>query len=126
MSNRAQRRAAYKAKPKWQKLSKDQKINALLKNGITPEDLKRSYTDGYDHGREDGINGTYQTAFAAVCLALNEVNGFDAEACCLVLEKAQEHIINTFSSPEAVQKVYKQLGLTLDFGDPISWVQMEE
>ena len=71
MSNRAQRRAAKKQQPRWQKLSHDQRLAALVKNGITPKDLEKAYSDG----RLDGINGTYKICFAAACLALADLQG---------------------------------------------------
>lgn len=81
--NRAQRRAAKKQQPKWKSMTHDQKIGALLKNGITPKDLDSAYEDG----RTAGINGTYQICFAAVCLALNDIHGFGGKRCHRVLEK---------------------------------------
>ena len=118
MSNRAQRRAEKKKQPKWQKLTKDQKINALLKNGITPQDLEKSFNDGYERGRMDGIDGTYKICFAAACLALSDTNGFGAKRCHMVMEKMQEYIVDSLTSQEAVFAVFERMGLTLDFGDP--------
>ena len=98
-------------------------MNALLRNGITPSDLDKAYEDGFEQGRKAGLDGTYKVCFAAVCLALNDLHKFGAKRCCDVLCKMQEYIINTLCSPEAVQAVYKRIGLTLDFGDPqcIAW-----
>lgn len=44
--NRAQRRAAKKQQPKWQRMTHDQKLAALVKNGITQKDLDSAYEDG--------------------------------------------------------------------------------
>lgn len=41
--NRAQRRAAKKQQPKWQRMTHDQKLAALVKNGITQKDLDSAY-----------------------------------------------------------------------------------
>ena len=116
--NRAQRRAAKKQQPKWKSMTHDQKIGALLKNGITPKDLDSAYEDG----RTAGINGTYQICFAAVCLALNDLHGFGGKRCHRVLEKMQRYIVDCFTSADAVQAVYKRMGLKLDFGDPLNWI----
>lgn len=43
--NRAQRRAAKKQQPKWQRMTHDQKLAALVKNGITQKDLDSAYED---------------------------------------------------------------------------------
>lgn len=120
--NRAQRRAAQKQQPKWQRMSHDQKVAALLKNGITPKDLDKAFEDG----RQAGIEGTYKICFAAVCLALSDLHGFGGKRCQRVLEKMQRYIIDSLTSAEAVADVYKRMGLTLDFGDPESWVAWED
>ena len=65
----------------------------------------------------------YETA--AVCLALNDIHGFGGKRCHRVLEKMQRYIVDCFTSADAVQAVYKRMGLTLDFGDPLNWIELE-
>lgn len=48
--NRAQRRAAKKQQPKWQRMTHDQKLAALVKNGITQKDLDSAYEAGAPPG----------------------------------------------------------------------------
>lgn len=122
MSNRAQRRAAQKQQPKWQKMTKEQRINALMKNGITPKDLEREY----ESGRLAGIDGTYKICFAAACLALQELHGFGRKRCYDVMEAMQRYVIGTLCSAETIDQVYRQMGLTLDFGDMTNWIGMED
>ena len=120
--NRAQRRAAQKQQPKWQRMSHDQKVASLLKNGITPKDLDKAYEDG----RTAGTNGTYQICFAAVCMALSDLHGFGGKRCHRVLHVMQRYIVDSFTSADAVQAVYKRMGLKLDFGDPMNWIEFED
>lgn len=80
----------------------------------------------YEDGRTAGINGTYQICFAAVCLALNDIHGFGGKRCHRVLEKMQRYIVDCFTSADAVQAVYKRMGLKLDFGDPLNWIELED
>jgi len=122
MSNRADRRKKKKQQPKWQKMTKDQQINALFKNGITAKDLERNY----ERGRLDGINGTYKICFAAACLAMNDLHGFGGLRCQKVLERMQHYIIESLTSAEAVNDVYKRMKLKVDFGDPESWIDWED
>lgn len=103
-------------------MTHDQKLAALVKNGITQKDLDSAYEDG----RTAGINGTYQICFAAVCLALNDIHGFGGKRCHRVLEKMQRYIVDCFTSADAVQAVYKRMGLKLDFGDPLNWIELED
>lgn len=107
------------------RLTKEQQINALLRNGIAPADLEKAYDDGFEEGRKIGLDGTYKICFAAVCLALNDLHQFGAKRCCDVLCKMQDYIIDTLCSPEATQAVYDRMGLELDFGDP-KWITLED
>ena len=122
MSNRAQRRAQRKHAPKWEKMSNQQLMRRITKNGITLEELKANY----DLGQKAGIEATYKICFAAVCLALNDLHGFGGVRCQRVLEKMQRYIIDSLSTAEAVEEVFERLGLTLDFGDAGSWVYLED
>lgn len=122
MSNRAQRRAQRKQAPKWEKMSKDQLMSRLTKNGITLEELKANF----DLGQKAGIEATYKICFAAICLALNDLHGFGAVRCQRILERMQRYIIDSLSTAEAVEEVYERLRLTLDFGDPGSWARLED
>ncbi len=45
--NRAERRRAYKQQPGFKKMSVEARAAALIKNGITVEDLKAAQNEGY-------------------------------------------------------------------------------
>jgi hypothetical protein len=122
MSNRAGRRAQRKQTPKWEKMSQDQLMKHLSKNGITLKDLERNY----ELGRKEGIQGTYMTVFASVCLALNDLHGFGRVRCQRVLEQMQEYIINSLCTADAIHQVYKRMGLKFDADDVSSWVRLED
>lgn len=34
--------------------------------------------------------------------------------------------VDCFTSADAVQAVYKRMGLKLDFGDPTNWIELED
>lgn len=122
MSNRAQRRAERKKAPKWEKMSKNQLMTRLTKNGITPKDLETNYNLGV----RAGIDNTYKICFASVCLALNDTHKFGAVRCHKVLERMQHYIINDLTVAEAVHDVYKRMNLRLDLSDPEGWISMED
>ena len=56
-------------------------MNALMKNGITPEDLSRSFKDGYDEGFRDAAPAITKTVYAAVILAARKQLGFGRKHC---------------------------------------------
>ena len=72
--NRAQRRAKAKATPAYRRnLTKEDTIKALIKNGITTDDLQRNYELGYAEGRNLAINYTIK-ACKAVYDARHEIH----------------------------------------------------
>ena len=129
--NRAQRRAQQrverqqkKRQPAYMKLSKDARIDALIKNGITPDDLKKSFDEGYEAGFSDAAPSTFKTIYAAICLALNEMYSFDAVHCMKTLKCVDRIVIEQLTSAEAIQAVYDKMGLELDFNDPLDVVRL--
>jgi hypothetical protein len=118
MGNRADRRAEKKNRPKWQKLTSDQRINAMCKNGITPRDVD----DAYAQGRKDAIDHVSEyvmkDCYAAFLLAAHEVYGFGHKRCLRLLRAADDRICNSLASDEAVAEVFKTLGVRISFLDP--------
>lgn len=94
-------------------------MNALMKNGITPEDLSRSFKDGYDEGFRDAAPAITKTVYAAVILAARKQLGFGRKRCQRLITAVDGEVLNTLSSEEAIDEVYRQIGLHLDFGDPL-------
>lgn len=113
-----------KRQPVYMKLSKDARIDALVKNGITPDDLKKSFDEGYAAGFGDAAPSTFKTIYAAICLALHEMHGFGAKRCLDTLKCVDRIVIEQLTSAEAIQAVYDQIGLELDFNDPIDVVRI--
>ncbi len=117
--NRAQRRANKKSLPTMQKkMTHEQRVNALLRNGISPADLDNAYRDGQMVGRRDGIDFAYKMCYASVCLALSDLHGFGRKRCREVLNCMERHIIDKLTGEEACDEVFQRMGLTIDFGDP--------
>lgn len=118
MGNRADRRAEKKNRPKWQKLTSDQRINAMCKNGITPRDVD----DAYAQGRKDAIDHVSEyvmkDCYAAFLLAAHDVYGFGHKRCLRLLRAADDRICNSLASDEAVAEVFKTLGVRISFLDP--------
>ena len=119
MSNRADRRKKKKQQPKWQKrLTSDQRINAMCKNGITPKDVDDAYNKGFKAGVDHASDFCLKDADAAFQLAAHEVFGFGRDRCRRLLYAADEKVATSLASDEAVEEVFKQLGVTINFYDP--------
>lgn len=118
MSNRAQRRAAKKNMPKWQKMTQDQRINGMCKNGISPKDLDEAYQKGYKEGVNRASGTCLKDAYAAFLLAAHEVFGFGRDRCRRLLYAADEKVCNSLASDEAVEEVFRKIGVSISFYDP--------
>ena len=118
MGNRADRRAKKQNRPKWQKLTSDQRINAMCKNGITPRDVD----DAYAQGRKDAVDHVSEyvmkDCYAAFLMAAHDVYGFGHKRCMRLLRAADDRICNSLASDEAVAEVFKTLGVRISFLDP--------
>lgn len=124
--NRQQRRASSKSqmkKPIWHGLTKEQKKEALFKNGITIDDLKKEFDNGYKAGFADAAPQTFKTIYAAICLTLNEKYGFGKKRCLDVLNSVDSLVINTLNSYEAIEDVYNKIGLKINFDETFERVE---
>lgn len=123
---RAQKRAEKKPEPHYKSLTKQERMDALVKNGITIKDLEQNYTDGYNAGFKDACPSTFKTIYAAICLALNEKHGFGRKRCMDVLQEVDRIVIEYLTSMEAIDEVYKRMGLYLDFDEGIERIKETE
>ena len=126
--NREQRRAQKKAQrgqpkpkqPQYLRMTKEQRMDALVKNGITIKDLEENYNKGYEAGFSVASGPVIKTCYAAVCLALNELHGFGMKRCKDVLNLVDEKILFSLTSMEAIEEVWQKIGLQIDFNEVVS------
>ena len=126
--NREQRRAQKKAQrgqpkpkqPQYLRMTKEQRMDALVKNGITIKDLEENYNKGYEAGFAVASGPVIKTCYAAVCLALNELHGFGMKRCKDVLNLVDEKILFSLTSMETIEEVWKKIGLQIDFNEVVS------
>lgn len=126
--NREQRRAQKKAQrgqpkpkqPQYLRMTKQQRMDALVKNGITIKDLEENYNEGYEAGFAVASGPVIKTCYAAVCLALNELHGFGMKRCKDVLNLVDEKILFSLTSMETIEEVWQKIGLQIDFNEVVS------
>ena len=126
--NREQRRAQKKAQrgqpkpkqPQYLRMTKEQRMDALVKNGITIKDLEENYNRGYEAGFAVASGPVIKTCYAAVCLALNELHGFGMKRCKDVLNLVDEKILFSLTSMETIEEVWQKIGLQIDFNEVVS------
>ena len=126
--NREQRRTQKKAQrgqpkpkqPQYLRMTKEQRMDALVKNGITIKDLEENYNKGYEAGFAVASGPVIKTCYAAVCLALNELHGFGMKRCKDVLNLVDEKILFSLTSMETIEEVWQKIGLQIDFNEVVS------
>ena len=126
--NREQRRAQKKAQrgqpkpkqPQYLRMTKQQRMDALVKNGITIKDLEENYNKGYEAGFAVASGPVIKTCYAAVCLALNELHGFGMKRCKDVLNLVDEKILFSLTSMESIEEVWQKIGWQIDFNEVVS------
>lgn len=121
MANRAQRRK----KPQVASLPKSQEmmLRKLCQNGITPKDLENEWHKGNEIGRDAAI----RTCYAAVCLAARDALDLDKKTVYELLCVMDDHVCNTLSSVEAIDRVFEEMGITIRFhGDPFDRIEQKE
>lgn len=119
--NRQQRRAQKKkqgGQPVYKRMTREQRMDALVKNGITIQDLEKNYNIGYDEGFKVASLNVVKTVYAAICLALHELHGFGRKRCYDVLTLVDQKFMESLNSIETIDEVWKTIGLSIDFGEP--------
>lgn len=124
MSNRAMRRQIARSNRQTvAQMSKDARKAALVRNGITPEDVQREYDKGRDEGFSAGVTATGKLTYAAIGIALHDLHGFGHKRILRVLQEVDKHVQLDFSSLDAAEELLEKTGIRLNWGDPIERVQ---
>lgn len=126
MSNRADRRKAMKAQPRWKRtMTVEQRQAALVKNGIRPEDVDEAYRKGFEEGNKSATEFSSYAMCAAMGLALNDLYGFGKKRVVRALNLAAKYMFNTFTTREIMEQVYERIGFEFA-DDPVSGKLVEE
>ena len=118
MSNRASRRAENKKKSRYQRMTPEQQEIARMKNGISSKDLEEAYNKGYNEGVRRASDYCLKDAYAGFLLAAHEVFGFGRDRCRRLLYAADDRVVNSLASDEAIDEVFEKVGVSINFFDP--------
>lgn len=124
--NRQQRRKKAKEQPRALRgLTKEQAMSALIKNGITPEDLEKTYHDGFKQGHHMACVRMLEACYAAFALALRreKCTHFGAKRVIRLLRAVDDIILNTLDSEEVINAVFDELGVKLTFNNPFDRIE---
>lgn len=101
------------AGPPVRKMSVDERVQQICRNGITLSDLKANFDDGYKQGRAHGMEWGYDSAWGSVMLALHREFGFGAQRLIRLANATARVQIECITSEEAFRKIVEETGLTL-------------
>lgn len=121
--NRAQRRAAAKSQPRYIRgLTTEQKVAKLYRNGITGDDVRKSYDEGYHEGFVAAGREIIRTIYASEVRTLGK-RGWKPKTIVQHLKALDDRVKNSLSSHEDIETALKETGIELDFDDPFDRVQ---
>ena len=104
--------------PSYRGLTHEQRLERLFKNGITADDLKQEWHDGFEAGFREASPASIRTIYAAVILAARDQLGFGKTRCKRFLDAVDSIVVNSLCSQDAIDEVYRKIGLHLQFDDP--------
>lgn len=90
-------------------------MERLTQNGISPNDLKTSYKEGFDEGLKVAARPILKTTYGALCLILSEKYGFTPEKCLEALIAFDQKVTYAINEDEYVGETFDKLGLEIDF-----------
>ena len=122
--NRAQRRAMMreqtgKTETMLAAYNRAQRIERLMTQGISPEDLTKAYNDGFAEGYKRAAMPTIEACYAAICLALHEQYGFGQERCIRAVNAIDERITTMITSEELRKETLDKIGVDISFGEGV-------
>lgn len=124
--NRKQRRAQAKANPAWMPKSQSERLHRMMKNGITLDDLEAEYKKGFDAGFKASGQPMIKTCYAAACLAAKNEFGFGKQRILRLIQAVDRYVLDSMSSYDAIEDVWKECGIRIDFREPFDRIMEEE
>lgn len=101
-----------------QQVELSRRLEAMQKNGITVDDVRRAEREGQQDGYKHGIDDALHTCYAAIALTACEDFGFDKEKCIEFLRGVDDRIVGSLSAEEAVQEALDSVGISITFSSP--------
>lgn len=102
------------------RISENEQLRSIQRNGITIDDLDRAGRQGYQDGARIAAENTMRNIYAAVALVMHENYGFGKKRCMDVLNAVDQKVMYALDSKEMIQQVWDDLKIKMTFdGDPL-------
>lgn len=124
MASRSKKRKALQAYNTMKQVSKPMTIMDV------DAAYRKGFTEGYVAGREEGFKQaalvSIQRMYGAILLAAKELYGFGQERGIRLLNRVNYLVIEMLSDEELAQRVLDEVGVEIDWGQPIELAQPKE
>ena len=91
---------------------------------------RKGFEKGYEEGREEGFKQsamtTIQRTYGAILCAAHELFGFGQERGIRLLNRMHEVLVEMLTDEELAQRVLDEVGVEIDWGQPIDLAQPKE
>jgi hypothetical protein len=91
---------------------------------------RKGFTEGYEAGREEGFKQsammTIQRTYGAILCAAHELYGFGQDRGVRLLNRMHEVLVEMLTDEELAQRVLDEVGVEIDWGQPIDLAQPKE
>lgn len=122
-ANRAMRRKQVREQMRdWVRTGEMEQVRRLTQNGITSDDLHKSYGEGHKDGYKEGTDRTLRTVYAGVLLQLIE-NGCGSDEAAQFLRDVDNRLITSISAQEDVEEVFEKTGIRLMLKEDFERIQ---
>ena len=91
---------------------------------------RKGFTEGYEAGREEGFKQsammTIHRTYGAILCAAHELYGFGQDRGVRLLNRMHEVLVEMLTDEELAQRVLDEVGVEIDWGQPIDLAQPKE
>lgn len=124
MASRSKKRKALQAYNTMKQVSKPMTIMDV------DAAYRKGFEKGYEEGREEGFKQsamtTIQRTYGAILCAAHELFGFGQERGIRLLNRMHEVLVEMLTDEELAQRVLDEVGVEIDWGQPIELAQPKE
>ena len=97
----------------------------MMNTHVADEAIKKAYEKGVDDGGTTITENLGITFTAAMCRTLHEKYGFGKKRLVEIMGRMNEIMLNTFTTIDAVQSVYREIGLKFTEEDLFNWLSID-
>lgn len=131
MPNRSQRRQMMrqqieKSKALVKSYSRQKRIEGLIQNGITVQDLNTEFERGREYGFKEATLRIIKCSYAGIILALQESFGFDENQCFRAVQAVDNKTIWALNYAELADEVLEKTGIELNLDEPFNRILQRE